>query len=150
MKDLQKDEITHVLETNYIGFLSFVWKNNPFVIPITFYFNKADNSLISYSSEGHKVEAMRISNYVSLCVSNITSINNWQSVLVHGKFEELVGAHAKDQLRKFAQGIKKNILIKENKRHQLISDFSSKIMSRSQPIVFRIKISQITGKSRAY
>ena len=150
MKDLLRDEIIHVLETNYIGYLSLIWKNDPYVIPITFYFNKKDNSIISYSAEGHKIKAMRINDSVSLGVTHINSINNWQSVMVRGNYKELVGTHAKHQLHEFTKGIKKILLIKENKHQQLISDFSSKIASKGAPIVFCIKINQLIGRCRAY
>ncbi|WP_298493651.1 pyridoxamine 5'-phosphate oxidase family protein [uncultured Algibacter sp.] len=150
MRVLEKDDIIHVLQTNYIGYLSFISNNEPYVIPITYYYNKDEDCIISYSSEGHKIEAMRMNKSVSLGVTNIMSINNWESVLIRGTFEELVGTHAKHQLHKFSVGIKKIILIQENKAKQLISDFSSKIATKGLPIVFRIKVSEIIGKSREF
>ena len=150
MKDLNKYENLHILETNYIGYLSFLWKNKPYVIPITYYYNEADNCIISYSAEGHKIDAMRINSSVSLGVTEIGATNSWKSVLVHGKFEELVGTHAKQQLHKFVVGLKKILITKENKNLHLISDFSSRITSKSMPIVYRIKVSDMTGKYRKY
>jgi len=150
MKDLTEHESTHILETNYIGYLSFLWKNKPYVVPITYYYSAEDHCIISYSGEGHKINAMRINNAVSMGVTQIKSLNSWQSLLVHGKFEELEGTHAKQELHKFAVGIKKILLVKENKDHQLISDFSSKITSNDVPVVYRIKVLDITGKSRKH
>ena len=150
MKDLTEHESKHILETNYIGYLSFLWKNKPYVIPITYYYNAEDHCIISYSGEGHKINAMRINNAVSIGVTQIKSLQSWQSLLVHGNFEELEGTHAKQELHKFALGIKKILLVKENKDHQLISDFSSKITSNDVPVVYRIKVLDITGKSRKH
>jgi len=150
MKDLGIHESLHVLETNCIGYLSFLWKNKPYVLPITYYYNKEENCIISYSEEGHKIDAMRINNSVSLGVTEIKSLNSWKSLLVHGKFEELGGTHAKQQLHKFAVGIKKILLIKENKQPQLISDFSSKTLRNGLPIVYRISVLDMTGKYRKH
>jgi nitroimidazol reductase NimA-like FMN-containing flavoprotein (pyridoxamine 5'-phosphate oxidase superfamily) len=150
MKNLTKHISKHILETNYIGHLAFISENKPYVVPITYFYDSDENCILSYSAEGHKINAMRINSAVSLEVSEIKSVDNWQSILVHGEFEELVGTHAKQQLHKFALGVKKILLIKENKQHQLISDFSSKITSNRLPIVYRIKLLDITGKCREY
>ena len=150
MKNLTKHISKHILETNYIGHLGFISEDKPYVVPITYFYDSDENCILSYSAEGHKINAMRKNNAVSLEVSEIKSVNSWQSILVHGKFEELGGTHAKQQLHKFALGIKKILLIKENKHHQLISDFSSKITSNGVPIMYRIKLLDITGKCREY
>ncbi|MDG1730359.1 MAG: pyridoxamine 5'-phosphate oxidase family protein [Algibacter sp.] len=148
MKDLKPYENIYVLKNNYVGYLSYIWKNTPYVIPITYYYNEEDHCILSYSGEGHKINAMRIHNSVSIHIADIKSIRNWQTVLVHGKFEELVGTHAKQQLHKFALGIKKIMFTKEGKFPSLLTDFSSKISAKTEPIVFRIKVLEITGKTR--
>ncbi|MFD2724657.1 pyridoxamine 5'-phosphate oxidase family protein [Hyunsoonleella rubra] len=150
MKDLKKYEAIHLLNNNYIGYLSFIWENEPYVLPITYYYDEDKECILSYSTEGHKIQAMRVNNSVSINVVQLKTVNNWQSVLVHGKFEELNGAYAKQQLHKFASGVKKIIFKKENKYPDLISDFSSKAISGKLPIVYRITISRITGKRRDF
>lgn len=146
MNELKPYENIYVLKNNYIGYLSYIWKNTPFVIPISYYYNEVDNCIISYSGEGHKINAMRINDSVSIHIANIKSVNNWQSVLVHGKYEELLGTHAKQQLHKFSLGIKKVMFTKEGRFPSLITDFSNKISSKGDPIVFRIKVTEMTGK----
>lgn len=42
------------------------------------------------------------------------------------------------------------MFIKDNKYPELISDFSSKTNPNSTPIVYGIKVLEITGKHRAY
>ena len=69
MKDLTKYEAIYILKNNYIGNLSYVWKNKPYVVPITYYYDAEEHSIISYAGEGHKIEAMRINNSVSIGVS---------------------------------------------------------------------------------
>ena len=70
------------------------------------------------------------------------------SVLVQGIFNELEGSVAKAQLHEFSLGVKDLILKKEQRKLDFISEFSSKIYNDDLPIVFTIKIEEITGKIR--
>lgn len=148
MTDLTISESTHVLRNNYHGHLAYLSQGVPFVVPITFYFDHEDNSIISYSAEGHKIDAMRKNPSVSMAVEQIQSPVNWKSALIHGTFEELKGSLAKQKLHHFTEGVKKIIHHKEHREVDFINEFSSKIYSRGLPIVYRIKIVEITGKRR--
>ncbi|TWO32909.1 flavin mononucleotide-binding protein [Seonamhaeicola sediminis] len=149
MKDLNKFESSCVLKNNYIGYLSYISNGSPYVVPITYYYYEEGNCLISYSGEGHKIDAMRSNDLVSFCVTEIDNVNKWDSVMVQGQFKELEGTYAKQQLHKFVLGVKKLIFKESNKHPDLISDFSSKVTSGA-PIIYAINVLGITGKSREY
>ena len=91
---------------------------------------------------------MRKNVAVSLEVDEITSVGNWKSVLVHGTFEEMQGIDAKQQLHQFAEGVKIIITKKEGHKPKSLKEFSARIASDKIPVVFRIKILEITGKQR--
>ena len=91
---------------------------------------------------------MRKNNSVSLNVTEIESVNDWRSVLVHGVFEELEGSNSKAYLHQFSLGVKDLILKKEHRDLDFISEFSSKIYNDELPTVFLIKIKEVTGKMR--
>tara|TARA_R110000744_G_scaffold88464_3_gene172495 strand:- start:8602 stop:9057 length:456 start_codon:yes stop_codon:yes gene_type:complete len=148
IKNLKTEEGIRLLSDNYIGRLAFICQGNPYVVPITYYYDETSNSILGYSAEGHKMNAMRKNRSVSLEVDEITAVNNWQSILAHGIFEELQGSEAKFLLHRFAQGVKNIIIRKEKIIPQSINAFSSKMNSPETPIVFRIKIVEITGKQR--
>jgi len=148
IKTLETTECIELLNNNYIGHLAFISQNEPYIIPITFYYNQERNSIISYSAEGHKIDAMRKNDSVSFEVEEIKSVNNWRSVNVHGTFEELQGIDAKYFLHEFAQKVKKLITLKEGSHPEFISEFSSKLYGQGIPIVYRINIQEITGKYR--
>tara|TARA_R110000868_G_scaffold169348_1_gene404352 strand:+ start:811 stop:1314 length:504 start_codon:yes stop_codon:yes gene_type:complete len=150
IRDLNIKECIRILDTNYIGHLAYLFRKNPIVVPITYYYNKAGNYIICYSAEGHKIKAMRNNKYVSLGVDEIISVNHWKSVLLEGKFEELKGPDAKYQLHEFANGVKKIMLTKEKKNVHFISEFSSKLYSEGIPVVYKINILEITGKKRNF
>ena len=148
IRTLKQNESSRLLETNYIGSLSYIYQNRPFIAPITYFFDKANDVIIGYSAEGHKINAMRKNNNVSLSVSDIDSVNSWESVLAQGTFVELSGSDAKAQLHIFSLGVKDLIINKEHRKLDFISEFSSKIYKDDLPIVFQIKIEEITGKMR--
>jgi nitroimidazol reductase NimA-like FMN-containing flavoprotein (pyridoxamine 5'-phosphate oxidase superfamily) len=148
--NLDEHEIKLILENNYVGNLGYIYLNRPFVVPITYFFDKENNVIICYSGEGHKMNALRKNNAVSLLVDRIESIGNWESVLVHGIFEEHFGSDAKAYLHKFSLGVKDVVMEKEHKKLDFISEFSSKIFNENVPSVFIIKIEGITGKKRLH
>ncbi len=146
IKNLDKADCQLLLNQNYIGHLGYIYKNKPYVIPITYFYK--DNRIICYSGEGHKIDAMRKHAPITLEVSNINSVNHWQSIAVHGTYEEFEGSAAKALLHDFSLGIKDIILNKEQRDLNFISEFSAKIAKNDIPIVFVINIEDITGKMR--
>jgi hypothetical protein len=150
IRTLNKIERTKLLEDNYIGNLAYIYRDRPFIAPITYYYDKQSNVIIGYSAEGHKIRAMRKNVNVCLNVLEIDSVNSWISVLVQGIFTELLGSEAKAQLHKFSLGVKDLIIKKEHRELDFISEFSSKIYNDDLPVVFTIKIEEITGKIRMH
>lgn len=148
IRTLNKSERLMLLESNYIGNLSYIYRNRPFIAPITYFYNKANNEVIGYSAEGHKVTAMRKNGNVCLNVSEVDSVNEWKSVSAQGTFEELEGSAAKAKLHEFSLGVKDLIINKEHRELDFISQFSSKIYKDDIPIIFVIKVEEITGRMR--
>ncbi|HZJ20480.1 MAG TPA: pyridoxamine 5'-phosphate oxidase family protein [Pricia sp.] len=145
MTDLTISESTNVLRNNYKGHLAYLSQGRPYVVPVTFYFDHEDNSIISYTSEGHKIDAVRKNPSVSMVAEEIQSLVNWESALIHGTFEELEGSLAKQKLHQFTEGVKSIIHQKEYKEVEFISEFSSKLYARGIPIVYRIKYLRLRG-----
>ncbi|WP_046756695.1 pyridoxamine 5'-phosphate oxidase family protein [Kordia jejudonensis] len=148
IKILNEKERLTILESNYIGHLAYVYQQRPFIAPITYFFDKERNIIIGYSAEGHKINAMRKHNVVAMEVSEIDSVNDWNTIVVHGVYEELDGSTAKAYLHDFSLGVKDLIMRKENRKLDFINQFSSKIYKDDFPIVFLIKIEEITGRMR--
>ena len=149
MKTITSTESTQLLAENYIGRLGYISKERVEIIPITYYFDPDHNSILSYSGQGSKIDAMRKNPLISFQVDEITNLEKWKSVLLYGKFEELTGIDAKHMLRIFSQGVKKVIKNKEHSYPGFIQNFSSKEESSDTPIVYRINIDEITGRERS-
>ena len=150
IRKLGKEECLLLLQNNYIGYLAYIYQNQPYMVPMTYFFDKKSNSIICYSAEGHKINAMRKNSSVSFEVTEIESVHNWKSVLAQGIYEEFTGSDVKLKLHAFSLGVKNIIKHKENRELSFISEFSSKIYKNDLPIAFKIKIDNITGKGRKY
>ena len=150
IRTLNKIERLNLLETNYIGNLSYIYRDRPFIAPITYFFDKENNIIIGYSAEGHKIRAMRKNINVCLAVSEVDSVNSWKSVIAQGVYVELSGSEAKSKLHEFSLGVKDLIINKEHRELDFISEFSSKIYKNDLPIIFIIKVEEVTGKMRSH
>ena len=150
IRKLDEEECHLLLQNNYIGHLAYIYQNHPYMVPMTYFFDQKLNSIICYSAEGHKINAMRKNDRVSFEVTEIESVHNWKSVLVHGNYEEVSGNEIKLKLHDFSMGVKNIIMQRENRELNFISEFSSKIYKNDLPIAFMVKIEDITGKGRSY
>ena len=148
IKDLSEQRIEKLLKSNCVGSLGFIAQKSPYVLPVTFYFDPEHKQIISYSTEGQKIEAMREYPQVSLMVYEQDSLKSWRSVLVHGVFEELQQIDAKYYLKEFSRGIQAILEQRGQESRQFIEDFSSKAETGGIPIVYRIRITDWSGKFR--
>lgn len=148
IKDLDLKECQYILENNYIGHLGYISENKPYVVPITYFFDKKENHIICYSGEGHKIQAMRKNNQVSFQTADVHAVNKWKSVMIQGTSELHFGSEAQAYLHVFSLGIKNVISETEYQKVNFIREFSSKIESNESAFIFLIKITAITGKKR--
>lgn len=148
MKTMEQTECLELLANNYLGHLGFISGRSPHVTPITYFFDAEEKCIISYAANGHKINAMRAYGFVSLQVQEVDSIQEWKSVLIHGTFSELEGSAAKKYLHKFTTGVQQTVERTTGAKPKFISDFSSKLQGREMPIVYRIHIKDMTGKTR--
>ncbi|APS40526.1 MULTISPECIES: pyridoxamine 5'-phosphate oxidase family protein [Salegentibacter] len=147
MRAMTTEESIKLLAHNYIGRLGYISRARGEIIPITYYYNPEQHSILTYSGQGGKIEAMRKNPLVTFQVDEISSLEEWKSVLLYGKFEELEGADAKYMLRLFSEGVKKVIKNTGNPCPDFIENFSSKSNSES-PVVYRINIDEVNGRQR--
>ncbi len=148
IQTLNKSECEGILASNCIGNLAYIYRGRPLILPMTYFYDEKRRVVISYSAEGQKIRAMRENKNVSILVTEIHSINSWNSVLVQGTFKELSGATAKAQLHLFSLGVKDVVIQNEHRKLDFIDEFSSKMQNESTSVVFQIKVEELTGRMR--
>ena len=146
--ELGDREVREVLHRNYIGSLAYLAQGVPHVLPITYYYDEDTSSLISYSSLGHKILAMRENPAVALGVYEMDTASHWKSVMVHGTYQELRQIDAKVYLKRFSEGIREKLAAQGGQEQAVIGDFSSKSADGKIPLVYCIRIEDWTGKCR--
>lgn len=150
IQEMQHEACEALLRNNFVGRIAYVASGVPHVVPMTYYYsNQGGKSLLLYSLEGHKIDAMRKNRLVGFQVDEIEVITRWRSVLVHGEFEQLEHIDAKEFLREFSQGVKEVVNRTTGKGVQFIHEFSSKQQAqKGAPVVCRINIHEMVGKQR--
>lgn len=145
---METSECLELLGENYIGRLAYISWGTPHINPITYYHDAEEKCILSYSAPGFKIDAMEKQGSVAFQVDDIRSIQQWRSVLIQGRFEQLEGSTAKMHLHRFSEGVQRTIAQKEGEAPKFIKDFSSRLQEREIPIVYRIHITDIVGKFR--
>jgi hypothetical protein len=76
IENLSRKEILRLLSTNYIGRIGCCDNHTPHVIPITYYFDKETQTIISHTREGLKTKVLRENPKVCLQVEEVDDLNN--------------------------------------------------------------------------
>ncbi len=145
---LSKIECLEELKKNYVAKLGYISKDCPFIVPITYYFDEEEDCILAYSVQGHKIEGMRKNASVCLYIDSITSVKKWKSVLIHGAFEELSEVDSAFYLNRLGEGVRDLLNDEKDKETKAMDEFSNVKFPYGEPIVYRIKIWDITGRYR--
>ena len=86
---LTPTECEGVLARTSLGRLGCARDNQPYIVPVSFYFSALDGCLYSFATVGQKVEWMRANPRVCIEVDDVVDRFNWSSVLVMGRYEEI-------------------------------------------------------------
>ena len=145
IRDLTDTEIKNILVSQVLGRLACTDGNNPYVIPLTYIFD--GKHIYGQTNAGKKLKILRKNPKVCFEVDVLTDMFNWSSVLAFGKFEELKDEDAlaaKDKLYNRIFPFLTGSAVHAHE-HGTISGIDDS--SRQKKIIFRIKVSKLTGRS---
>jgi uncharacterized protein len=130
-----------LLARTHFGRLTCAQANQPYVVP--FYFAYHEDSVYSFTTVGQKVDWMRTNPLVCVQADEVNSPQDWVSVIVFGRYEELPDtpeykhqrAVAHDLLQKKAMWWEPGYVttIQQGTERPLV------------PVYYRIHVTQITG-----
>lgn len=145
---LNQDSIEELLKSHYIGHLGCSLEDRPYVVPITYYYDAPNNSLIGYTAEGHKIGVMRQNPMVSVAVSEVEDLSHWKSVIVEGHFQELKDREAFDAIQTLVTKLEP-LINEEGKQHvEQIRDMA-RANEKNPKVIYRIHIDQKSGRYEA-
>jgi nitroimidazol reductase NimA-like FMN-containing flavoprotein (pyridoxamine 5'-phosphate oxidase superfamily) len=135
IKTLNQDQSLELLRKERIGRLGCVVDEGPYVVPVNYVFD--GECAYMHSLPGYKIQAMRTQPRVCLQVDEIDNELSWKSVLAFGTYEEITNQHER------AEAL--NHLLARFSRLTPVESFMAVDADAPAPIVFRIRISKLTG-----
>ena len=142
--ELNYNQIKNVLSSQAIGHIACSDGKQPYIIPVTYAYD--GKYIYGQMIEGMKLKLLRKNSKVCFEVDMITNMANWQSVLVYGVFEELKDAEGKKAREYLFNRVFP--LLTSSTVHPFEHEEKGKVSDtrRIKPIIYRIKISKITGR----
>jgi nitroimidazol reductase NimA-like FMN-containing flavoprotein (pyridoxamine 5'-phosphate oxidase superfamily) len=141
---LQNHEIEDLLKHQLIGRLGCFADGKVYVVPISFAYD--GKSIYALSREGMKIEMMRKNPNVCLQIDNLGQMDNWQSVIIWGKFEELIEKHERNEaltrLMERSLPAVTSELVHISPHYPFLTDQLENI----EGVVYRISITEKTGR----
>jgi nitroimidazol reductase NimA-like FMN-containing flavoprotein (pyridoxamine 5'-phosphate oxidase superfamily) len=142
--ELNEMQIDNLLLSQAVGRIGCTDGMRPYITPVTYIYD--GKNIIGQTKEGLKLKIMRKNPNVCFEVDRMLDMANWQSVIVSGTFRELKGKEAdkaRDYLFDHILPLMTSSTIHPH-QHQVtgIVDDSSRI----KPVMYRIKITEKTGR----
>lgn len=91
VRNMTKDECLKLLERSRLAKLACCHENQPYVVPVYLAYDSTAGHpcLYGFTTPGQKVEWMRTNPLVCVEVDEVKSLDDWVSVVVYGRYEEL-------------------------------------------------------------
>jgi nitroimidazol reductase NimA-like FMN-containing flavoprotein (pyridoxamine 5'-phosphate oxidase superfamily) len=141
IQELTRQASLDLLARTHLGRLACAKGNQPYVVPV--YFAYANEYLYSFSTIGQKIEWMRANPLVCVEAAEVVSPEQWVSVIVFGRYEELPDTPEWQSARSFAHTLlKRNAVWWEPAYAKTILHGTQRPLS---PVFYRIHGLQITG-----
>jgi nitroimidazol reductase NimA-like FMN-containing flavoprotein (pyridoxamine 5'-phosphate oxidase superfamily) len=141
IRKLSAPECEEVLGRSELGRLACAHDGQPYVVPIHFAFDADRTCLYSFSMVGQKIDWMRVNPKVCVEVDEITDKNNWNTVLVFGRYQEITDADSDADARRRAS---ERFL----QRPEWWFPAAAKLPSRERHalVIYRIQVDRLSGR----
>jgi uncharacterized protein len=141
IQELTRQASLDLLARTHLCRLACAKGNQPYVVPV--YFAYANEDLYSFSTIGQKIEWMRANPLVCVEAAEVVSPEQWVSVIVFGRYEELPDTPEWQSARRFAHTLlKRNAVWWEPAYAKTILHGTQRPLV---PVFYRIHDLQITG-----
>ena len=142
IQELSRQESLDLLARAYLGRLACAHKSQPYIVP--FYFAYDHECLYSFSTVGKKIEWMRANPKVCVEADEVASPQQWVSVVVFGRYEELPNIPEWHSVREYARKklLERNAIWWEPGYAKTILHDTERPLAA---FFYRIHVEQITG-----
>lgn len=141
---LNETEIENLLLSQSVGRIGYTDGKKPYITPVTYVYD--GKNIIGQTKEGMKLEIIRKNTNVCFEVDIMSSMDNWKSVIVSGKFQELAGEEA-EKAREYLFGHVLTLMTDSSiHQHQHRVTGTVDDGNRIKPIMYEIKINEKSGR----
>ena len=140
--ELTPAECREILELTTVARLACARDGQPYVVPVSLYFDEPADCFYGFSTIGQKIDWMRENPKVCVEIERIVDKYHWSTIVVFGRFEEIGESPRHGNARRRA-----NELFEQ--RPQWWLPGTGKLEAgeeRSVPVVYRILIERISGR----
>jgi nitroimidazol reductase NimA-like FMN-containing flavoprotein (pyridoxamine 5'-phosphate oxidase superfamily) len=140
--ELTRSECLELLRRTPVARLACARNSQPYVVPVSLYFNDEDTSLYGFSTVGQKIVWMRDNPHVCVEFDEIVDRLHWTSVIVTGMYEEL--RHAPDTARIQERAMK----IFQGQPSWWLPGSATlpRETAHDHPVVYRIRLVSMSGR----
>jgi len=140
--ELTAAECEEFLDRSTVGRLGCAHRDQPYIVPVSLYFDREGKCVYGFSTVGTKIEWMRENPKVCVEVDEISDQHQWTTVLVMGRYEELDASEAQKGDRQRALD-----LFQEHSRWWLPAGAKlSSGIEHTSPVIYRIHVLSISGR----
>jgi len=141
VQDLTKQESLELLARTRLGRLACALGAQPYVVPVHFAYQ--DNALYSFATVGQKIEWMRANPLVCVEVDEIAGQQQWVTVVVFGRYEELPDTPDWQSARAVAHQLLQQTAMWWEPAY--VESIHGATRRPLVPVFYRIHVVQITG-----
>jgi nitroimidazol reductase NimA-like FMN-containing flavoprotein (pyridoxamine 5'-phosphate oxidase superfamily) len=87
IQDMTREMSIYLLKSTQVGCIGCAHGSQPYVTPFSFAYH--EDFIYSFATVGKKIEWMRANPLVCVEVENIVSREEWQTVVIFGRYQEL-------------------------------------------------------------
>jgi nitroimidazol reductase NimA-like FMN-containing flavoprotein (pyridoxamine 5'-phosphate oxidase superfamily) len=142
--ELTPSECRELLSRNTLGRLACVKGDQPYITPLFFYFDADTDSLYGFATVGQKIEWMRANPKVCVELDDVADQFHWTSVVIFGRYEELVLPDASPALARA-----RDLFLQQPQWWLPGTAKLTTGQDRDSPVVYRVRIDRVTGRRAA-
>ena len=143
--DLSESECLDLIARARVARLACARDGQPYVVPISCVYQ--DGYVYCASTEGKKVEWMRTNPLVCLEMDEVRSPQNWTSLIVDGRFEEILNDPEWESERRLAWSILQQRPIWWEPAY--VQTIVNRTEKELRPLYFRIHVVRMSGRRGA-
>ncbi|TYB79491.1 pyridoxamine 5'-phosphate oxidase family protein [Bizionia myxarmorum] len=142
--DLNSRQIEHVLSSLIVGRIGCHADGRTYIVPVTYAYD--GTYIYGHTKEGLKIDMMRKNPMVCFEVDDMENMSNWRSVIAWGKFEELITTEQRIEGMRILTDTIMPFMTGETTISYSMMDFQQKTIEALQGVVYKIKLTEKTGR----